>query len=190
MLTTAPMSAEPVALQRYDRRTIVLHWVTAVLVIVLWVSAHFIDSFPRGPARTNMRSVHILLGVILAAVLVSRIVWRRLAGVRLPDVGHPVLARLASSVHFVLYALLVAEVLLGFTNAWVRGESIFGLFSIPSFAPDDRPLRQLINRVHDLVANTILVVAGLHAVAALVHHFFWKDEVLRRMWPSRGARRA
>ena len=181
-------SAAP-ALQQYDTRTIVLHWITAALVVVLWLSAQLIDSFPRGPARANMRSVHITLGVILALVLVSRIAWRRLAGTRLPAVGHPSLTRLAGMVHVALYALLVAEVLLGITNAWARGDSIFGLFTIPSFAPGNRPLRNLIGRLHDLVANTILVVAGFHALAALAHHYFWKDQVLRRMWPARGAPR-
>lgn len=183
-----PTSA-PVALERYDTRTIVLHWITALLVVVLWVSAHFIDSFPRGPARTNMRSVHVTLGLILAVVLVSRIVWRRLAGAHLPAVGAPTLARLASAVHVVLYVLLVVEVLLGITNAWARGDSFYGLFTIPSFAPDNRPLRNRIGGVHEFVANTILVVAALHASAALVHHYVWKDEVLRRMWPARGSPR-
>ena len=67
---------------RYDRRTIVLHWMTAVLVAMLWLSAQVIDWFPNGPARVNMRSVHVLLGVVLSAVLARRIVWRSLAGTR------------------------------------------------------------------------------------------------------------
>ena len=144
-----------------------------------------IDWFPNGPARVNMRSVHILLGAVLAIVLVRRIVWRGLAGVRLPSVGDPVLARIATVVHLLLYVLLVAQVLLGVANVWVRGDSIFNLFTVPSFAPGDRALRRQINGYHDFVANTILVVAGLHALAALAHHYYWKDEVLRRMWPAR-----
>jgi cytochrome b561 len=31
------------------------------------------------------------------------------------------------------------------------------------------------------VANGLLILAGLHALAALVHHFLLKDNVLRRM---------
>jgi cytochrome b561 len=174
------------AAARYDRTTIVLHWVTAVLVVVLWLSAQVIDVFPRGAPRNNMRSVHMLLGVTLGAVLVWRVGWRLLAGARLPAVGHPLLARVASATHIVLYALLVAEVVFGLCNAWVRGDSVFNLFSIPSFAPGDRALAKQINGVHDWVANTILIVAALHAVGGLVHHYVWKDEVLRRMLPRRG----
>jgi cytochrome b561 len=173
------------AAARYDRTTIVLHWVTAVLVVVLWLSAQVIDVFPRGPARNNMRSVHMLLGVTLGVVLGWRVGWRLLAGVHLPGIGHPLLARVASATHLVLYALLVAAIVFGLCNAWVRGDSVFNLFSIPSFAPGDRALARQINSVHDWVANTILIVAALHAVGGLVHHYVWKDEVLRRMLPSR-----
>ena len=41
----------------------------------------------------------------------------------------------------------------------------------------------------ELVANTILVVAGVHALAGLAHHYLWKDDTLRRMAWRRGVRR-
>jgi cytochrome b561 len=175
-------------LESYDIATVVLHWTTAALVIVLWLSAQVIDWFPDGPARTNVRSVHISLGVLLAVVLAYRIMWRTLAGARVPPLGHPRLARIASFTHVLLYVLLVVAVLLGALNAWVRGESLFNVFTITSFAPGDRALRRQINGYHELVANTILVVAGFHALAGLAHHYLWKDDTLRRMGPRRGMR--
>lgn len=173
-------------LTSYDRRTIVLHWTTAALVAFLWLSAQVIDWFPQGPARVNMRSVHICVGLALTLVLVQRLVWRRLAGAHLAPVGRPALARTATIVHFLLYVLLVVVVLLGFANEAVRGDSIFNVFQIPSVAPGDRALRRQVNGYHEVAANAILILAGLHALAALAHHYLWKDEVLRRMWPRRG----
>ncbi|HEY1090070.1 MAG TPA: cytochrome b/b6 domain-containing protein [Burkholderiaceae bacterium] len=38
---------------------------------------------------------------------------------------------------------------------------------------------------HALAANSLLIVAGLHAAAALWHQFVRKDGVLRRMWPAK-----
>jgi cytochrome b561 len=166
---------------RYDSRTITLHWVTVVLVVALWGSAQVIDWFPKGAPRINAQGVHMLLGVILAVVLAWRLSWRLLGGTHLAPIGHPALAFAATWVHRLLYALLVAEVLLGFTNAWVRGSSIFNLFSIPSFAPGDRALVRQVNGYHEIVANTILVVAGLHALAGIAHHVLLKDDTLRRM---------
>ena len=36
---------------------------------------------------------------------------------------------------------------------------------------------------HGLVANSILIQAGVHASAALFHHYVWGDGVLARMLP-------
>jgi cytochrome b561 len=47
----------------YDRRTILLHWVTAGLVGLLWSIAQVIDLFPKGPPKIAARSVHVALGL-------------------------------------------------------------------------------------------------------------------------------
>jgi len=39
--------------------------------------------------------------------------------------------------------------------------------------------------VHEVLAYTILVLAILHALAALKHHFVDRDDVLRSMLPGR-----
>ncbi len=185
-MASVPLPAGAPA-ERYDRGTIVLHWTTAALVALLWLTAQSIDLFPR-PERVWPRSVHVLLGVTLAVVLVVRLSWRQGRGARLAYVGPAWQANAAKAVHVLLYALLAAEVLLGFFNVWVRGENLFNLFAVPAFDPGNTPLRRRVNGIHDWVANTILVVAGLHAAAGLWHHYVQKDGVLRRMIPGRGAR--
>src|SRR4051794_7395685 len=62
---------------RYDRRTVLLHWMTAVLVAVLWLVAQIIDDFPPGALRVGARSAHIVLGIVLLLVLAARVAWRR-----------------------------------------------------------------------------------------------------------------
>lgn len=169
---------------RYDGKTIVLHWLTAGLVVSLWVIAKVIDDFASGWPRVTVRSVHITLGVCLAVVLVVRLAWRFGGGVKLPAAEAGVAGLLARAVHGVLYLLVIAVVLGGVANVWVRGDSIFGLFQVPAFAPGDRALRRLVGGWHELGANAILILAGLHAAAALVHHYVRRDGVLRRMLPS------
>lgn len=174
------------ALSRYDRRTISLHWLTAFLVVSAWGMAQIIDFFPRGPIRIDARSVHIMLGAALGIVLVFRLAWRIRGGVRLPPSGR--LDAVARLVHWALYALLVAEVCLGIANTWARGDSLFGLVTLPKLASDDPTLSRRINGIHELVANAILITAGLHAAAALIHHYLLRDGVLLRMLPQRGPR--
>jgi cytochrome b561 len=155
---------------RYDRKTIILHWATALLVVLLWGIAQIIDYFPSGPPR-------ITLGVILAVVLLIRVPWRLTGGTKLPPADTGVLQFGATLVHYLLYALVSIEVLLGLTNAYVRGDSLYTLVSLPGY----RPWRHEVGSLHATVATIILIVAGVHAAAALVHHYLLRDGVLRRM---------
>ncbi len=177
------MIAEPTV--RYDSASIVLHWTTAALVVLLWAIAQVIDVFPRGTPRVTARSVHILLGVVLAVVLVSRVVWRLRLGRRMPMATPGVMGYAAVIVHYGLYVLVAAAVVFGILNTWVRGDSIFGLFSLPKLAPGNTGLRGTIGELHEVSANAVLIVAGLHAAAAMFHHYALHDEVLRRMLPQR-----
>jgi cytochrome b561 len=178
---------KPIDLQpsEYDRRTIVLHWLTAGLVVALWCLGQTIDWFPKGSPRGLARSTHIVLGVILAMVLVRRLWWRfGGAGLHLSPAGVGWLDKVATLTHWLLYGLLIATVALGVANAWVRGDTIFNLFKIPAFAPSNAGLRETVEDWHGWAANSLLIVSLCHAAAGLLHHFVWKDDVLRRMWPS------
>ena len=169
---------------RYDRKTIFLHWASALLVVLLWGIAQVIDFFPSGPMRVNVRSLHIALGVTLAVVVALRVVWRLREGRQLPSFETGLMGLAAHAAHYALYALLIAEVTLGLANTWVRGDSIFNLFAVPAFDPGNKALRRQVGDLHELVANLILIVAGVHAAAALFHHYVRHDGVLRRMLPN------
>lgn len=168
----------------YDRRTILLHWLSAALVAGLWILGQCIDFFPAGTARINARSVHILVGALLAVVLLARIVWRARGGAKLPPADAGPAGKAAVGVHHLLYLLLVAAVVVGLGTEWIRGDNLFNLFTIPAYDPANKPLRHDAVELHGLIANVLLVVAGLHAAAAVWHHRVLKDGVLRRMWPG------
>lgn len=170
------------ALLRYDTPTIVLHWLTAALVGTLWVIGQTVD-FPSGAWRVDYRSVHIVLGLVLIAVLAARLVWRVSRGMAMLPDRHVLLAAAAKALHWALYLLLIATLGLGLVYEWARGDSIFNLFRVPSFAHGNRALIHWIGGWHALAANAVLIVAGVHALAALSHHYVLRDEVLARMAP-------
>ncbi|HEY6432466.1 MAG TPA: cytochrome b/b6 domain-containing protein, partial [Acetobacteraceae bacterium] len=167
---------------RYDGPTIVFHWLTAALVGTLWVIGQTVN-FPARAWRVDYRSVHIVLGAMLICVLAARLVWRLSGGLAVPPDRHRLLAAGAKAIHWTLYLLLTVTLGLGVTYAWARGDSIFNLFRIPSFAPGNRTLISQIGGWHALAANAVLILAGLHAIAALSHHYVLRDEVLARMAP-------
>lgn len=169
--------------QRYDATTMFFHWATALLVASQWLGAQAIDLFPRGPLRVDARSLHITFGVLLAALLLARMLWRATRGRRLPLADKGALNVVAKATHWGLYALLAAMVLAGMFLTWTRGDSIFNLFSIPAYDPGNRALADQVQEVHGAIGWIILALAGVHASAALVHRYLWHDGVLGRMLP-------
>lgn len=169
--------------ERYDRTTIWLHWATVGLIAVLWVIGQTADWVPRGPLRTSVWSVHVVLGFIAGFVLLTRVAWRAHFGRDLPPVDKGPLHAVAKATHYLLYGLLAAVVLLGLVDASYRGFSLFGMWSVPQFGTGDAATRRSINEWHELAANLTVLVAVAHAAAALVHHYLWRDRLLKRMMP-------
>lgn len=176
--------SERAADRSYDSTTIALHWTTAILVILLWGIGQTADWIPDGPTNTRYWSVHVILGFALTTVIGWRIVWRASTGRRLPPVDTGALHVFAKATHYSLYGLLLAALTLGIVNAFVRGYNLFDVVHLPQLG--DRAWRKQITEWHGLAANVLLGFALFHAAAALIHHYVWRDGLLRRMLPSLG----
>jgi cytochrome b561 len=170
----------------YDNVAIALHWVTALLVATNFLLAEIWDYFAK-PTQQSMQSLHISFGVLLVAVIVVRLVWRLIPGHQVSSLETGWVGRASKGAHYLLYALLVTAVVFGFLLQWSRGHpvSFFGLDIPGPYGQQPRPLRHQIQELHNYVAWTIVIVAALHAAAALYHHYFLKDRVLVRMLPGR-----
>ena len=175
------MQAVDTKATRYDRTTITLHWLTALLIVSQWCIAKMIDWAPKGAPRVPMRSLHLTVGLILVGLIVARLIWRATNGRRLPPAGRGALHVLAKTTHWGLYGLMVATLALGLLLWWVRGDTWFFVFAPPKLAPGSASLRDLADNLHPLLGTAILVVAGFHASAALVHRYLWRDGLLGRM---------
>lgn len=167
---------------RFDGCTITLHWLTVLLVVLLFVLAES-WGFAGHATRTEMITAHMSLGIVLAVVLVGRIAWRLGPGHRQPTTG---LVELTSqAVQYLLYFLLATQAVLGFVFRWSGNEamSFFGILIPPPFPPFPQPSHRLVGDAHYWAGWAIILLAGGHATAALFHEFVLRDDVLARMMP-------
>jgi cytochrome b561 len=165
-----------------------LHWLTAGLVAIAWASGTFDDVLPKGAARALGLFVHISAGLAVLLVLAMRVLWR------LGDPPPPAeptmfgqwLDRAGHFAHYALYALLIAAVAAGIVLQFARGNAlpVFGLLEIPSPWPANRAFSRGVKEVHEVLANGLVILAGVHAAAALVHHWLLGDRTLVRMLPK------
>ena len=87
--------------------------------------------------------------------------------------------------HALLYGLMLAMPLSGWAMSSASGKavSVFGLFLLPDLVLPESGLRELFQDLHFYLAWTLIVVICGHVLAALTHHFYFKDNVLKRMLP-------
>src|SRR3954452_19349094 len=104
----------------YDNVSIALHWTTAVLVVANFVLAEIWDYFAK-PTQQSMQSLHVSFGVLLAAAIVARLVWRLIPGHQVSSLETGWVRRASKGAHYLLYALLITAVTLGFLFQWSRG---------------------------------------------------------------------
>lgn len=169
----------------YDNVAVSLHWLTAVLVLFQFASAETWDWLSK-PTRETMQHLHVSLGMLLAAVIVARLIWRWIPGHQRSSLESGWVKIASKAVHYLLYLLLVIQAGLGFGFRWAQGEplSFFGLFAIPSpLGAIDKPTRHTLHGLHENVGWAIVILALGHALAALYHHYALHDRVLGRMLP-------
>ena len=170
---------------RYGAGPQVLHWLTAVFVVVGWLLGQFGDVLPKGPPRALGLWAHMTLGECVVLLLIARLAWR---------VGNPpppaeptrfgrVLEIAVKVSHFAMYALLVIVPFVGVMVQLKRGNAlpVLGLWNVASPWPADRAVARSVLGAHEFLANALLILAGVHAAAALVHHYALRDRTLTRM---------
>ena len=177
--------------QRYGAVVQFLHWSTAVFVVIAWLLGTFGDDLPKGVARNAGLFIHISAGLAILAVVAVRILWRLIDPPPQPE-ATPFgvwLDRAGRFAHVALYVLLVAVPVIGIVTQFARGQPLplFGLAEIASPWPADRAFAHSVKEVHEFLANALAAVAAVHAGAALLHHWVFRDRTLKRMLPGAAA---
>lgn len=179
------MSVGEIDTGRYSHGAIVLHWVMAALLVVVSILGLLHDTWPR-PIQAYWINVHAMVGLAVLALVVVRMWWRvKHRPPALPADVDDVSRRLSHPVHLLLYALMIVIPLIGIvTFIWHGRIFDFGLFQLNPGVKSNRAVFHPTEEWHGYAAYALFGLVGLHALAALWHHFIRRDGVLMRMWPT------
>lgn len=163
-----------------------LHWGILALIIAQYVMAETADEMADGPEKLGVITNHKSVGMLILLLVLARIGWK-FANRGLPP---PVpMARpqqiAAAAGHGLLYLLLLVLPFSGWLMSSAAGypPAFFGLFEFPALIGSNHDLHETLEDVHETLFNAVVVLAVLHALAAVYHHFWMKDDTLRRMLP-------
>jgi len=173
----------------YDPVIRAIHWATLALIAATFAAVWLAD--PAFVGGSNVRSVvqiHRSLGLTVAALTVFRLLWRRKA--RIPPLPSdlPAAQKMAArGVEGLIYLLLLGQPTVGllYTNAYGLRANLFFLGELPAIIGRDRPFGAELGAIHSFLGYSLLILIGIHAAAALFHHFVRRDGVLDAMLPAR-----
>ena len=173
---------------RYGSLSMAMHWLTLALLIGVYACIELREFYPKGSdLREGLKTWHFMLGMSVFALVFVRLAIR--LATPSPQMSAQVAAwqrHLALLMHVLLYAFLIAMPLFGWLTLSASGKPIpfFGL-ELPALVGPDKAFAGAVKEIHETIGTIGYYLVGLHAAAALYHHYFLRDDTLLRMLPRR-----
>jgi cytochrome b561 len=177
----------PATAPRHPRRIVLLHWLTVFCLCTAAALILIRDEVDGRALRQWLLEGHRHFGLFVLMLFFIRLIVRWRAGRLSRGAEMPFAARAAAAItHIALYALLLAQPLLGWalSNAQGKPVHLFGI-TLPALVGADEDLADSLQTWHVDAAWLLLGLVLLHMGAALWHHFVRRDNVLRMMLPGR-----
>ncbi len=161
--------------ETYNAVARVLHWMIALLIITNYILGLTLDN-------SGLYGLHKQIGVTILGLVILRILWRLTHVYPGPARGVSRFEGLLGKVgHKLLYIFMLAVPISGWLMSNAFGHTVDFLgYALPNLiGPQANAATYL--EVHEVLANTFMVIVGLHVLGALKHHFIDRTNTLRRM---------
>jgi superoxide oxidase len=174
--------------ERYGSLPIALHWLMLLMIAAVYSCIELREFFPKGSdAREALKSWHFMLGLSVLLLATLRLVLHlRSVTPRIEPPPAAWMTRAARALHVALYLLMIGMPLAGWLILSASGKPIpfYGLH-LPALVAEDKALATQVRELHEIFGTVGYGLIGLHAAAALYHHYVLRDNCLRRMLPGR-----
>ena len=170
----------------YSPAMITLHWLMLALLASVYACIELRELFEKGSEpRELLKTWHFMLGLSVFVLVWLRLFIRWRSPVApISPAPSPWQQRMAKWAHMLLYGLMIGMPLAGWLMLSAAGKPIpfFGL-ELPALIGPDKNLASEIKDLHETVGVAGYWLIGLHAAAALLHHYVLRDNTLSRMLP-------
>lgn len=167
-----------------------MHWLIVALVAIQFVISILMPGIGRNTEAGTLINLHFSFGIVILVAMAIRFLHRLLHPVPLAMPESPAWERwTAHATHVLFYLILLIGPFLGWASASAHNlaVSVFGLGPLPAIAAPKARWALTAGDIHTYMMWTLLGLIGLHAAAALYHHFVRRDGVLQRILPGTAA---
>ena len=175
----------------YGAVAIALHWIMAVLLVVLLAMGLYMVRIPDAgfdKLKINLIVYHKEIGILVLLLMLLRWAWRFVNGLPVLVASLPDWQKLSARfVHLCFYALMLALPMTGWLMSSAAGFPVpfLGIY-LPDLVGYDDHLFHVLADVHKWLAYALIPLIAIHMGAALWHHFVERDATLKKMLPASG----
>lgn len=165
-----------------------LHWLMLLLLAAVYACIELKGIFPKGSdLREALKTWHFMLGLSVFVLVWLRLAVHMIGPSPRVEPDPPKWQNLSAKLmHLALYVFMIGMPLGGWLLLSAAGKPIpfFGL-QLPALIGESKPFADLIKDIHQTGGTVGYFLIGLHAAAALFHHYVQRDNTLQRMLPNR-----
>jgi cytochrome b561 len=172
--------------QRFGVVTKLFHWLNVLLIISMLTVGFIMTGLENSPDKFKLYGLHKSGGITVLVLATLWIIWRNItAKPALPDTLSRAQKLAATGAKYALFTFMIAMPLTGWGMSSAAGfpVSVFGWFTLPNLVEVNKPFAGDLRELHELIAKLLMATIALHALAGLLHHFYFKDNTLKRMLP-------
>lgn len=168
--------------ERYNSASVVLHWLTLAVLVGVYVTAELQEGGRRAESfATWHQTLGLSVFMLVALRLGARLIWASP-----PEVELGWRNSLSKVTHGALYLWLIGMPVIGWLILSAEGGAIaiFGVH-LPPLVGANHDLAERLEKIHEVGGTLGYGLIGLHAAAALFHHYILRDRLMSRMLPKR-----
>ena len=169
------------SLTEYGLISKVLHWLSAILLLVQIPLGFYLVDLDFGEQRINVENIHVIFGLTIFYIVIIRLVNKILNPTPKLDPsifkGQVFLAKMN---HILLYLAILSITISGILKKLFNGESLVIFFKEIQIK-DNFELADQFYNIHIFSNYVILFLIVIHLVAVIVHKLFFKDNLLKKI---------
>ena len=167
---------------RYGLLAKLFHWVTFLALIIQIPFGFYLVGLEFSDRRIDIENIHILIGISIFYIVLFRLIWKLINPA--PKYwkeffkGQSIIANIN---HSLLYASIFTITISGVLKKLYMGEKLNFFIYKYSFKESNFQLADSFYVVHIYANYLLIALVLLHIGAVIVHHFFFKDKIIKKI---------
>ena len=168
-------------LTEYGLISKLLHWVSAILLLIQIPLGFYLVDLDFGAERINIENIHVVIGLSIFYLVIFRLIYKIINPTPELDPsifkGQKLLAKLN---HLLLYVTILLITVSGILKKLFNGE-ILVIFFKKIKIQDNFELGELFYDIHIFSNYLIIALIFIHIIAVITHKLFFNDHLLKKM---------